>query len=441
MSEIEQLNRHMVRIQLLLVALIVLIAGQMALGNDVRLADADRQQFPPELWPQLYYLTTSGTTVEQQEAVEVALSLVIPSTSRQVVLERCLPVKVGPTLYRINLHDLQWSTTVWRQIVAEHPYSASKNSLVLRADWLLLQLSDAQESPAYYSLLFGEARTRDEVFALLGVDKNPANRFGMVEGQSGVNVQGKRWIENRALPRGYAWLTRDSIELTGDRDMLERPDGTFKHDGEEAIIGLRKVHLASGTQGVLQVYFLADGKGKLVNRAPVDLVSDSTGFRGLSEIRCPGSCVQCHEAGLNPLTQNELREYITSGVDAYAKYDKQQSIEAFHFADLSKELERNGQDFQAIVHLATGVDTKQAVSSFRSALAVYDRPLSLDQAAIELHASADELRLALAWASAQSYQLPARVAGLAHGQNIPRPAWEENYLALREIYADWSDRK
>lgn len=429
------------RVQYLLVIMIVLFCGKIVFGNDNQLAENDRQQYPPELWPQLYYLTTSPNDLQSQEALETALSLIVPSTSRQVVLERCLPVKVAPTLYRINLLDLGWDTSAWRKVVAENPYSVSDNALVLRADWLLLQLADAQESEAYYSLLFGKAKTRDEVFQLLGVDDNVANRFGLIEGQSGVNVQGKRWIENRALPRGYAWLTRDSIKLTGERDMLERPDGSFLHDGEEGIIGIRKVHLATGTQGALQVYFLADGKGKLVNRAPVDLVTDSTGFRGLPEIRCPGSCVQCHEAGLNPLTTNELRDYIASGVDAYADYENQQAIESFHFADLTRELKRDGQDFQAIVRLATGMEAKEAVSRFRSALAKYDQPLSLEQVASELHAPADELRLALAWASSKNFHLPARVAGLAHGQNIPRTSWEENYLTCRQLYADWSERK
>ena len=427
------------KVQALLVVLVLLVCFQVARGGDRELALADRSQFAPESWPSLYYVSLEA--VAKHEDVATALNLVIPSTSRQVVLERCLPVQLSATLYRLNLEDLGWSHTTWREIIASHPYSTTANPLVLRGDWLLLQLCDTQESKAYYSLLFGTETDRENILGSLGVDPSKSRRFGMIEGQSGVNVQGKRWIENRPRPRGYAWITRDSIRLDNESDMLERPDGSFKHDGEEVIVGLRKVHMATGTQGALQVYFLANGNGKLVTRAPVDLVQDSTAFRGFTEIRAPGSCIQCHENGLNPLKKNELRDYIGSGVDAYANFENQQSLEAFHFADLSKELTRNSEDFQTMVRLATGVEPEEAVKSFRVAVGRYDRPLSLDEAASELRTAPDELKLALAWASAHHLPLSARLAGLAHGKSISRTAWEQAYLVARDIHQQWSQNR
>ena len=418
--------------------LIVALLIRAACGNDADLANADRQQFPPELWPSIYYASIEHVAADDRVDLETALRLVIPSTSRQVVLERCLPVQVGPTLYRLHLDQLQWSPSAWQRVIARHPYTAADNPLMVRGDWLLLELADSHNSDAYYSLLFGDLRTREAVLASLGVDANVSHRIGLIEGASTVSVQGVRWIENRPVARGYAWLTRDATKLDAQSDMLERPDGSFQHDGEEIIVGIRKVHLRTGTQGALQVYFLANGQGTLVGRAPVDLVADHTHFRGLREIRAPGSCVQCHDTGLNPLKRNELRHYVESGVEAYARDER---IEAFHFAELETERLRNSSDFQAMVSQATGVESSEAAQRFRSAVGRYDRRLELQDAARELRTTPNELRLALGWAAANGYELGARVSGLAHGEQIPRAAWEQSYLTCNAIVADWRSKR
>jgi hypothetical protein len=438
---LKRLERSISLLQFGFFVIAVLLFANLAKGNDAQLAELDRQQFPAEYWPNIYYVTTAPLDEADRDELAIALNLMIPSSSRQTILERCLPFQVGPTLYRLDLANLQWDPHTWQKIVSHHPYSLSENPLTIRGDWLLLQLADSQESDAYYQLVFGKVpATRDEAFAILGVDPSPSNRFGMIEGKSGVNVNGLRWIENRAIYRGNAWLTRDSIKLDGQHDMLEQPDGNFKHDGEEAIVGIPKLHLASGTRGVLQVYFLANGQGKIVGRAPVDLVVDHTNFRGLNEIRNPGSCIQCHETGMNPLKQNEFRLYLESGVEAYADYENQQALEAFHLADLEKELARNSADYCGMVRLATGVESPKATLAFRVSVNRYDRAVSLERAAGELYTTAQELKAALAWASANGTRLTARLSGLAHGHTISRPAWEEQYLNCRTILANWSQR-
>jgi hypothetical protein len=188
---------------------------------------------------------------------------------------------------------------------------------------------------------------------------------------------------------------------------------------------------------VLQVYFLSNGQGTLVERAPVDLVEDALEFRGYREIRTWGSCIGCHAAGLNFPSSNELRETIAAGVDVYADYDSYQQIEALHFADVEKELKRNNEDFAAIVTLATGVAPDEAALCFKAAIGVYDAPVDLDRAAAELYAAPDELKLALALGSASGGKLGARLSGLAHGRTVPRVAWEEYYLSARQMLRTW----
>lgn len=424
----------------------VLAAVAATAQTDEAAASLDRSQFPPAVQPFIYHFRTAHIdNPTDRKNLAVALKLVIPSMSTEPVLDRCLPVQVTPTLFRMNLLDLRWDYHAWRRLVKRHPYRYTKdgNPGIVRADWLLLNLTDAHENPAYYELVFGgkAPKTRDEALKFLGVNNQPGLRFGMIEGQSGVAKQGIRWLENRPMSRGYAWGTRDFLNLGSNQDPTERPDAIAAsnfHDAEEWIIGIRKIDLATGTQGALQAYFLSDGKGTVVDRAPVDIVEDFTKFRGYCEIRTAGSCIGCHSGGLNAPTVNDLRATVKAGVDAYSDYKNQQAIEAFHFADLDKEIRRNNEDYAAIVKIACGVHSPlQAAGCYRDAIKRYDEPLDLERAAAEIYCEPEELKLALGLASAKGVKLTARLAGLAHGRTCPRDAFETHYLTVQSIYQTW----
>lgn len=422
------------------VAVVLLSAASAVAITDEAAASLDRQQFPAEQLPYLYYYSTAAIDdAIDRGALDVALKLVVPSMSRQPVLERCLPQQITPTCYRLNLLDLQWDATAWGELVGRHPYALEHLPLVVRADWLLLNLTDAHESDAYYRLLFGgkSPATRDEALKILGVSGDTSLQFGMIEGASGVSVQGVRLIKNLASLRGYAWGTNDVLALDSDQDPLEQPENDAIHDGEEWIVGLPKTHITSGTRGALQCYFLANGQGGIVDRAPVDLVRDSLETAGVAEIRNGISCIGCHRHGLNEPSRNDLRDTIAAGVEAWAGYADQQQVEAFHFADLAKEISRNNEDFAAIVKLATGVEPEQASTFYREAIRRYDQPLTLERAAFELRCEPAELKLALGLASANGVKLTARLSGLAHGRTCPREAFETHYNTVKSIVETW----
>lgn len=422
-------------------ALLLALAAVVSPTSESTAAVLDRAQFPPDRAASLYYVTTALAEPAARVELERAMRLVVPSASRQQILERCVPVKVTETLWRLDLADLQWPLAEWRRFVARYPYNpaGTANPLIVRADWLVLNLSDEQAADGYYGLLFGRRpATRDEALALVGVPKaDPLLTFGMIEGQSGVSKARRRWMENRPAARGFVWGTRDSVEINAQSDPLEHPTGDFTHDGEEWIIGLPKVHLASGTRGVLQAYFLANGQGRIVDRAPVDLVEDWTMFRGLREIRNPGSCIQCHPGGLNFPTRNELRDTLESGVELQALYPKNEQIEAFHLADVVKEIKRSNEDFEAIVRLACECSPVEASNAFQAACDRYLDPVTVEAAAREAHIEPAELRLALAWASKHGYDLGPNIALLAHGRSCPREAFEDRYRDFRMVVEQW----
>jgi hypothetical protein len=356
---------------------------------------------------------------------------------------------------RVDLRSLLWRLEDWQAIVKEYPYQHVPNKegrndpAIIRADWLLIQLADESESNAYRLLLFGgdnQPKNRDEWLAKLGVSTTEGLNdlsyfnYGIVEGNSGVAKNLIRWIETRPVNRGYAWGTRDVLEVTTDKDPLEQIDGNFKHDGEEWIVGVPKLSLTTGERATLQVYALANGEGGLVAKAPVDLVEDSTRFRGFREIRNPGSCIQCHNRGLNEFKVNELRNLVESGVDPFAKDKKTQlAIEAFHLSDLKKDVERANEDFSKGVELATGLTCEEASKSFTIATTEYDKVLKLEDTAREMHADPAEWRLAIAAASAKGNRLGARLSGLVHDQTIPRDAWEDRYLETYQYWKEWKN--
>lgn len=416
--------------------LLALFAG-MAVANDGAAAYQDQLTQPPTV---RYVTTATASSALDRYKQEVALAFVVASSTRQDNLAYCRPVQVTDTLWRIDLDWLKWNVADWNLLVAKYPYhpqGLAKSTLV-RADWLILQLTDQTESDAYLRFVFGRVpKNRDDALAILSVDAEPQFRFGLIQGDSGVSVSGTRWIENRPISRGYAWGTRDSLALDSKSDPLEHPEGGFVHQGEEWICGLPKFDPATGFRGALQIYFLSNGQGGIVPRAPVDLVRDHREFRGFAEIRNPGSCIDCHDSGINPVGPNQLTELIASGVEAYADYANYQQIEAFHFSQLDREVNRNCEDFQGAALLACGEPSAEASLYVKQVVEAYDAPVDIEQAGAEVYLAPEELKRALALGSASGYSLGARLSALAHDGSVPREAFEENYVAVRAIAESW----
>lgn len=407
------------------------LVGAVCAGGEVEAAVAHRAQYPESDWGYHYYLSFAAS--EDPEKLKAATAFIVASSSRQQILERCVPEPVTDTLAHIDLRGLQWAAADFAHVLKQYPYSASELPLIVRADWLLVRLADGSESDAYYRLLYGAERiprTRDEFLAAWGVLPDRSLQYGMIEGQSGVSKSGIRWLESRAIPRGYAWGTRDAVRIDPDTDPLQHLLGDQRHDGEEWIVGAPKVSITTGQRGTLQVYLLSDGTGRRVDKADTDLVEDATRFRGLSAIRTPGSCVQCHLEGLNPPTKHELRTLIRAGVDVYADAKSQAEIERFHLAEIDRDLKRANEDFATAVQAVCGLPPAQAVEAFRTSVLAYDAAIGLDGAARELGTTPDSLKQALAAASSGG-TLAARLAGLAHGLKMPRATWEREYLAAK----------
>ncbi len=430
----------MTRMHSLILALSVLAASP---ASELSAALEHRATLPVGAIPYTYYLTTAGVPPEKREQLDCAMRFVMPSLSLKPLVDDQIPLQVTETLYCIDTRNYGWETSL-PQVLLSYPYAKYKPNLVIRADWFIPFATDCAESDAYYRLLFGKRfAKRDDFLKVLKVENDPQYAFGLIEGESGVAVQKIRWLESRPVPRGYIWGTRDSAKIDFNKDPLEHPDGSFKHDAEEWIFGIPKLSSAKGTRGTLQGYFLSNGKGVTQDVAPPSIATDHTGIRyGSKEIRNGVSCIACHTPGLNAPTVNEFRSLIEEGVDVYAKKGVQQQLEAFHLSDIGKELSRNNEDFQDIVEHCTGVTSEEAVECYFNVVQEYDAPISILHASTELGCEPKELQLALAYESNKG-QFTARLARLAQGkEGIPRHAWESGaYLQAYYALQAWRSDK
>lgn len=411
------------------IALLLLAAAP----SDLDAAYADRAQYPAADYGYLYYASTSHLTGEQKAACDATLAFVVASSSQQQIIEKATPYRVQEGLYRLDLRDLKWDWRHWGKVVAKYPYNyrPGKLPLVIRADWLVMQLVDTTQSNAYYLLLYGrDDLNRDDFLRTWGVNNNATTHFGIIthsKSPIGPAVSGIRLVENRPTKnRGTAWGTRDSAKIDAGSDPLEHLDNKFRHDAEEWLVAMPKQSIATGRRGSLLAAWLNDAKGKRQEEAPPSIVTDHLGFRGQSAIRNWGSCVGCHANGINDPGVSELRSYIAGGVDVYAKpKELQEQVELFHLSDAAKQIARDNEDWAAGVAMVNGLSGEENAEAFAGTIEGYDRDVSLEVAAAELYTEAAELRLGLAYASQNGLKLSARLSGLAHQKSISRAAWEE----------------
>lgn len=420
-----------------------------AAPTDLDAALADRAQYPVADHGYFYYVSTSHLAGEQRAKCDATLAFVVASSSQQQIIEKATPVKVQEGLHRIDLRDTRWDWRNFHKVLARYPYNHRPDQLplVIRADWLVLQLVDTTQSNAHYLLLYGrDDLDRNAFLKAWGVNNDAASHFGVITRSVAANgpaVSGIRLVENRpTATRGSAWGTRDSAKIDIKSDPLEHLDGNFRHDAEEWLVAMPKQSLATGRRGSLLAAWLNDAKGKRQEEAPPSIVTDHLGFRGQKAIRNWGSCVGCHATGINDPGVSELRSYIAAGVDVYASPKKlQEQIELFHLSDAGKQIARDNEDFAAGVAMCNGLSGEANAEAFTGTIEGYDRDVTLDVAAAELSVEPAELRLALAWASQSGLRLGARLSGLAHDRPLSRAAWEDHWYAAYTAVQMWERGK
>lgn len=469
--------------------LLLFVAFQQPLTYKQELVamEADYARIAADDKPYTRYLSLHAAPADIE--AEQVLRFILPHLSTQQIVERCLPVELpGTRFHRINLRDLVWQHG-WEAVIKSYPYAPS-DSLIVRADWLIWITSDAELSSAYYDLLYGEKRfksagvreygsagvrkefpttggprrgdkpsalppasglqppasfpaTAEEFFSFWGVDSSrlkPFHRAVVIDqAKSGVALH-TRMVLFVPNGLGVASQTFDSESGVGEGDALSKLDGGFKFDATEAIVAMPKVSLRTGESFAAQAYLLTDGRQKTVNEADARIVVDKTDKLPL--IRTPGSCIRCHASGILSLPENAVNAMIADGVEVFAKSKEgQDAFERFYLLNLNRDVKRFQDDFSQFVQAACGEDVTPAevVGDYGKLLTWYDAPVSLEQAAVEVHATdAAELKNAIGLFAERQGSATIRLATLAHGRSVPRGVFEsEVYPQAVAALAAW----
>lgn len=428
----------------ILVFVLIVLYGLNAFGSDFQIAKADYLQQPRHLKPYVQYLTTAYTDEAERNKLDTALKFTVPSLSRTVLLEAIVPIQLAPTLYRINLKNLQWGQEFRDTLKTKYPYNPRPGTrpLLIRADWFIpFVLDNTKSKNLYQQLIFGkELKTENKFLEFFKTDRNSSFAYSFIEDASGVAVNDTRILHVApTLQNTPIWYTRDYAEINDKTDPLENLTRAPPHDASEVIGALPKRISATGEMGLLHAYAIFDGKGKTVTAAPPDIVIDYAGARG-PELRNAVSCFACHDQGLLEPSINALRQFHEAGGVLGVQHSSNDLIkinEQFN-TNLKRVITRWNEDFELTVQACTGKPASEASASLQSIIKQYDKKVDFKQAALELGTTEKRLAGLIIHLTALSKQtgkpiLPARVVQLPHVP-ISRDIWEAQWYRLYYYY-------
>lgn len=286
-----------------------------------------------------YLLTThkanEGGTPEVMKQFRNAVNKGINSLSfsRAIVLAK--PIDQYKTVWRFFLRDLRLNANDWRIVEdADVINFESFTNLGLLNKFLTntrkpFMHVDTFNFTAFQAKQYYRLRklpsTERQLFIDIGADVvgdiRDFDAIFLGFSDSPISLQKPRLISGFEIPDGVLWITFDSLLNQNDpnrnpfnRPLVIAPSGeNLVFDGSESIFSLQN--------GLLAGFFLADGQGRRVDEAPVNLVSDN--ISPFSPVINILSCSQCHNAGfiknndeiLNHVLQNAV-SFDPDDVDA-----------------------------------------------------------------------------------------------------------------------------
>lgn len=407
-------------------------------AEQVALAKADFAAYGPAA----RYLDFGTYSTDASEDADLAWRFYAPHTVLNSSLSQEFYHLKRTTLYRVDVDAMGWGIKGWTQALKNYPYHGSPhdgNILIARVDWLLAYGADASRTTTgdkaqtvYFSLLFGGKvpKNKTELLAAFGlVEKKTGRERAQVIDDSGVAFGRRLYVHHKDV---VDWdETYDSARPVGVRDPALGIDA-FKAQAQELIFEVMKV-LPTGTREEVRVqaYALTNAEtGAIIAVAGNDIVEDRLRFGNRASVRNPGSCIQCHTAGINGSNSNVFVDFLRlPDVPTIEVKDvKQQALfDPLYLSSLGKYRKRANEDVAAWTLEYLQADPRSAVDAWVRTVELYDAPIDLAQAARELHTTPNDVRLAFAyWSSVYGPQVQfLDAAGLAHGKSVSRLQWED----------------
>ncbi len=407
-------------------------ALEQAIGRDLAQAPERDRRFLR--YYSIAHLYNAGVPEAELDGYRIGLSRLINSLSWRRTIVSPQPIDAARTMLRIDLRDYGWSLATWKTVARQYPYGyrtpagehiyelSGVEIPYIRADWFV---ANASVPPLYHSIL-GLPNTVGELEKLLKVDAaadldGEKNVLRAGTRNSGVS-RNNRVVERHLTGYGAYWKSFDFRSNTGDQNIFKDPLDFHAAGGEMVF------NLPNGLQG----YYLANGTGQRLDRAPVEIVSDRS-FPDDPVVVNGRSCMSCHYAGTKSIT-DEIRAVVEK--EASPTFDKARALALYapqH--ELDGVLREDAERFRAAVAETGGTVSVDFRTEPINALArKYSADLSLPQAAAELGMSEADFRAQLA-SHPRLDQLGLGALVQPEG-GIKRDAWEEYFGQVVSEFGD-----
>lgn len=448
--------------------LIATVALSATPADAVAGALADVQAVAPIARQQTRYLSLYNIAPSSRPTVIAAVSYALNAVSRSGVIVR--PTQVSPDLLRIDLaaySDTKSNAAykqvfqAWEKLASQDPYfhlrtefldphkgkikqatviggwtnlrnhqalvqSTGSFGPILRADWFVCALL---VPPVYYDWLNIPSKEAD-FFRSIGIETATINKLAADAAANlfHSDVTGKpRRVIYRPGPLGGLWVTKDAGVDTADRNPIRIPVDfgavRLKFDATEVFFAL-----PNGMWGTA----IFDGQGNRLNAVVAGVATDTTAPAGHQELVPLISCIRCHErqgnAGMIPFADDQTT--LPQPQSPYYPQVERRIAELYNTPRLSKEMQRDRQDYADAVMLACGLSSKQAAECVS---AVFDfhayRMVGLVDAAAEVGLDIQEFVRRTA-----GNPDPAILA-LRTGHKVTRRTWESSFQEAALIAA------
>ena len=345
------------------------------------------------------------------------------------------------TLWWIDIRDFGWTNEAFEKALGNEPYfvppivderlvfllkaEGLSSNIIVRVDWAIANFMDPQrqidrgQSPIYdtliYSRLSSGAPTNKTEWNNLWKINNRNSFFTLVTKSKAVSLH-NRVLESSQGRFGSHYESFDVAFQEGARDYLE---DFFNFVDNKPRVSDAGEMIAENQLGML-VYGLRDGNNKLVHfgdptvvRHPADIIDDV-------RVRVGHSCADCHSSG--PLkAENTLVELTKRGVKIRVPdFDDKADVEAAYLGEgFNFSIEDGKNRYHSAMKRVNGLTPEQNGVNYLAAIAWYDRPVSLEQASVEVGIPQNMIRGRL------QGKVSGRLALLVNnGEPIPRNLWD-----------------
>jgi mono/diheme cytochrome c family protein len=294
-----------------------------AILTDLQALDPRRLRFTRYLT--LAHFAQAGRSAKDLATVREAAGKLVNSLSWHPRIALPEAVDADGTILRLDLRAYKWSAAQWERLVSAYPYRlqtaaeskafaalAGSEFPAVRADWFV---ANASRPPLYHDFLqlpVGDRALERQVQVDVVADINDDNIQRAGFNDSGVS-KNNRLLERHDSAYGAFWRSYDFSNNNNRQNLFDHPLGpnagatSFQPAGGEMIF-----HLPNG----LQAYMLVDGKGKRIDKGPIEIVADPR--RPDQKVETGISCMSCHARGLL-FKADQLREHVEKNAALFGK--------------------------------------------------------------------------------------------------------------------------